>query len=442
MKLKLYNPTKPQLEALEISRDEMPYITFMAYGRQTGKTYHMMMDMLDRALTLDQKLPANKKRIMWISPIMQQATKVFEAIESLFVEHQEVWDMIIKRFDRKHTMIQLFNGAVIQFASADQGDNLRGDTIVHTYIDEVAFMDLEFIQKVVMPMHTRTKGRMTWGSTFNGKNWAWDKYNDGQKEANKDSIISLKRTYKDLNDPEVTATVMQIKQSMSKAAFAQEYLCEPVTMGAVFSNVKECSYDTYPDPDSYEKVFLGMDIGVKSDYTVLVAMNEKYEVVGEIERFNMMEENISSDEYKQKIVDFYNKWDAQKIKEVHGHRIEMGSKLVAGHFEVNNQTLLYEELFDDFGLEALIPVAVHGKNKSEMVENAIKLFEEKAIKIPKSDIIEQELMAFESKQNKVTGNVTYGNNSKNAAHDDIAMAIIHAAWCVHEELDGGYTTFG
>ena len=440
MKIKLYKPSPPQEKAKYISDVVKPYITMLAWGRQTGKTFYMTMDMIDRALS--------GKRgdvIMWVSPIMQQSTKVFLSIETMFADHQEVWESIMKRYDRKNNFIEFFNGVVVKFQSADQGDNLRGGTVTFTYVDECAFMDYNIIEQVLMPMHMRTGGRFLWGTTFNGKNWAWKMYQDGQKSKNKDYIVSYMATYKDLNDDKVTEFCELIGKNMTKANYAQEFLCKPISPGAIFMNIQEAVRLKYPHKDSYEQIFVGMDIGVTSDFAVLTAINEKGEMIRPQVRFNMKEDDLSADEYKGVIKDFYKEVDADYIKVVKDAKkgskeVNYGSRLVAANFEVNNKELLYDELFDE-GLEKLYPIALTGSNKADIVNNLVRQFEDKTLTISDDEGLEEELGAFESKSSPVTGKMTYGNNPKHAKHDDRVMSLAHAHWCRHEELDGGQTEF-
>lgn len=440
MKLKLYKATPPQSIAKKIVDEDKPYITMLAWGRQTGKTYFMTMDMLERALAAKRG-----DVIMWVSPIMQQSSKVFLSIETLFTEHQAVWDIMIKRFDRKNNFIEFHNGVMVKFQSADQGDNLRGGTVIFTYVDECAFMDYNVIEQVLMPMHVRTGGRFLWGTTFNGKNWAWKKFQDGQRSKNKDFIISYKATYHDLNDPKVTEFCEKMRENTTKSNFEQEYLCKPIAAGAIFTNIRDAVQKDYPHKDSYEQIYVGMDIGVNSDFAVLTAINEKYEVICPQVRFNMKENDLDSEQYKAVIKDFYNEMDEDYIKKIEKEdgtfkEVNYGSRLVAANFEVNNKELLYDELFED-GLERLYPIVMTGINKPHIVNNLVKLFEDRTVKIPDDEGLEEELGGFESKASPITGKMTYGNNPKSAKHDDRVMSLAHACWCAHEEMDGGVISF-
>jgi len=415
MQIKLYKPTEPQKDFNRLTNEDRPFISCLVAGRQTGKTFFMQNDCVMRALNNP------KHRMFWVSPIQDQANKVMKDIEAMFNNHQELWNQIVKRYDRKANELYFYNGSFIKFRSADSGDNLRGATLDYIYLDEAAYMKLDFINEVLLPMVTRTNGRVCAASTFNGPNWFYEWYKDGQIEENWRQIKSIKRTYLDLNDENVAKTVLGIKKSMTKAQFDQEFLCRPVSANALFSNVEDAI--TELRFANHERVYIGMDIGVAQDYTVLTAMTENYEVI-DIDRFNYKEEGMDSDEFKERIKAFYLKHD---------------EKLTAAYFEVNNNDLLFDDLTDDERLYKMIPIHTTAQSKPEMIRNLIKLFEDKVIKIPKNDDLIKELYDFKSKRNAITGNLQFSNTD--GKHDDMVMSLAIVAYCTREEQDGGVTMF-
>jgi hypothetical protein len=415
MELKLYKPTEPQKDFNRLVNEDQPFISCLVAGRQTGKTFFMQNDCVMRALNNP------KHRMFWVSPIQDQANKVMKDIEAMFNSHQELWNQIVKRYDRKANELYFYNGSFIKFRSADSGDNLRGATLDYIYLDEAAYMKLDFINEVLLPMVTRTNGKVCAASTFNGPNWFYEWYKNGQVEENWEQIKSIKKTYLDLNDDNVSKTVLGIKKSMTKAQFDQEFLCRPVSADALFSNVEDAIVEK--GVQEYERVYIGMDIGVAQDYTVLTAMTENYEVF-DIDRFNYKEEGMNSNEFKDRIKAFYLKHD---------------QKLTAAYFEVNNNDLLFDEITDDDRMYKLIPFLTTAQTKPEMIRNLIKLFEDKVIKIPKNDDLIKELYDFKSKRNAITGNLQFSNTD--GKHDDMVMSLAIAAYCAKEEQDGGVTMF-
>jgi len=417
MQIKLYKPTDPQKDFNRLVNIEQPFISCLVAGRQTGKTFFMQNDAVMRGLNNP------KHRMFWVSPIQDQANKVMKDIEAMFSNHQDLWNQIVKRFDRKANEMYFYNGSFIKFRSADSGDNLRGATLDYIYLDEAAYMRLDFINEVLLPTVTRTNGKVCAASTFNGPNWFFDWYRDGQIEENWGQIKSIKRTYLDLNDPAVDKTVLGIKKSMTKSQFDQEFLCRPVSSNALFSNVEDAIYDS--QIKNYERLYIGMDIGVAQDYTVLTAMTENYEVVA-IDRFNFKEENMDSEEFKQRIKDFYLHHDSE-------------DKLAACYFEVNNNDLLFDDLTDDDRLYKMLPFQTTSKTKPLIVKNLMKLFEEKKIKIPNNEALIKEIYDFKSKRNPITGNLQFSNTD--GKHDDMVMSLAICAYCAAEEQDGGVTLF-
>ena len=417
MQIKLYNPTEPQKDFYRLIHNDSPFISCLVAGRQTGKTFFMQNDAVMRALNNP------KHRMFWVSPIQDQANKVMKDIEAMFSNHQQLWEQIIKRYDRKSNEMYFYNGSFIKFRSADSGDNLRGATLDYIYLDEAAYMRLDFINEVLLPMVTRTGGKVCAASTFNGPNWFFDWYKEGQLEENWEQIKSIKRTYLDLNDEDVAKTVLGIKKSMTKAQFDQEFLCKPVSANALFSNVEDAVVTQ--DVSTYERVYIGMDIGVAQDYTVLTAISEDYRVIA-IDRFNFKEEGMDAEEFKQRIKDFYLHYDQD-------------SKLAACYFEVNNNDLLFDDITDDERLYKMIPFHTTSKTKPLIIKNLMKLFEDKQITIPNHTELVKELYDFKSKRNPITGNLQFSNTE--GKHDDMVMSLAIAAYCAVEEQDGGVTMF-
>lgn len=415
MNIKLYNPSEPQKDFYRLIHEDKPFISCVVAGRQTGKTFFMQNDAVMRALNNP------KHRMFWVSPIQDQANKVMKDIEGMFSSYQDLWDKIIKRYDRKANEMYFYNGSFIKFRSADSGDNLRGATLDYIYLDEAAYMKLDFINEVLLPMVTRTGGRVCAASTFNGPNWFFDWYKEGQLEENWEQIKSIKRTYLDLNDEAVAKTVLGIKKSMTKAQFDQEFLCKPVSANALFSNVEDAITTELNTP--YERVYIGMDIGVAQDYTVMTAINEHYEVI-DIHRFNYKEEGLDYEQFKDRIKDFYLKHD---------------EKLAACYFEVNNNDLLFDDLTDDDRLYKMIPFQTTSQSKPEIIRNLIKLFEDNVLKIPQNTDLIKELYDFKSKRNPITGNLQFSNTE--GKHDDMVMSLAITAYCAKEEQDGGVTLF-
>ena len=77
--IKLYKPTQPQIDALDImySKDP-PLFTLLAYGRQTGKTYMAILDAITYALNNDAV------DILFISPTYENNNRIMSVVDKLF----------------------------------------------------------------------------------------------------------------------------------------------------------------------------------------------------------------------------------------------------------------------------------------------------------------------------------------------------------------------
>lgn len=421
VQLKLYEPTRPQVEMAELIDVDKPFISLFAFGRQVGKSHFGRFDAFTKGINGERPNGSyGKTEIYWISPTADQAVDNLKAIMEKFEGREELQNRLIKRVDRKYPEITFHNNSYIKFRSAEQGDSLRGGTKHWIYVDEAAFVDKNFIDEVLTPMTVRTEGRLVFLSTFNGRNWYWDLYLEGQKEERSHYVKSLLRTFIDLDDPKVTKTCLLAKEGMSLARYNQEYLCMPVSADSVFSNIPEAiTKDLSIDPDKDH--FAGADIGLIADETVLTLQDQDGRVV-DIERINYRESGMSHDEFKQIFIDF-----VERHKEY----------TVAGFFETNGKELLYDELCDisnDFA-RIFDPIKVHHGNKGQIVEGLVVGFEKNIVKIPKDKDVESQLYDFRGKQDS-NGNWKFGNSTK-SGHDDIVMSMAHANYARIKWYEGG-----
>lgn len=415
--IKLYEPTQPQIDALHVMYgDNPPLFTLLAYGRQTGKTYMAILDAITYALNNPET------DILFISPTYENNGRIMDVVDKVFINNRPVKELVFKKIKYKEQEYEFFNGSRVDMRSAEQGDTLRGRTQHRIYIDEMAFMKRSFIFKVVVPMVTRTGGRIIGTSTFNGRNWWYKLYQRGQDEENKETVVSLLRTYLDLNDPEVEKVVMSLKSEMTKEEFAQEVMCRPISKDTLFLDVEDCI--GYVDSEDNTPVCIGIDVGISNDYTVVTVIDTKYRVI-EIDRFNVREDHLSPKEFKDRIMKLYYKYF---------------DRLIAAYFEANNNELLLEELEDEYkDSYKLLGFLTTPTSKPKIINFLIKLFEEADILIPDFDVLLEELYGFKSKKNAITGKLQYTNIGVD--HDDTVMSLAIACECVREESYSGVIQF-
>lgn len=430
-----FRPTLPQQKALDVLYIAKPFITLLKFGRQTGKSYLALMDMITRGMNSERPI-----KIRFVVPVYSLAIKHMQTIDMLFDGHESVKDMIFKKIKYKEQEYHFHNGTIASFISAEAEDNLRGDTADFMYIDEAAFIKETVYTEILLPMLTRTRGRLMMFSTPNGRNWFYDLYNKGTDPANKDLVISVEATYLDLKDEEdfdsIQRTILAMKESMTSTSFQREVMGEFVSDQSLFYGVDSAIYDdewirkykedelTYIDGvrSRATRKFIGIDIGVVEDYTALTLIDENG-VVLDIDYFNMNKEKYNHAQFKQRIVDFINKYK--------------NSGLVAAYMEINNKEILFDELSEMDGMEMLFPIRTSITNKPLMIDRLRLLFEKGLIRILNDKELIKELYAFTSVQNPTTGKVQYRGSE--GIHDDLVMSLAIANFCREEELTAGFT---
>ena len=423
-KVKLFTPSKPQKEALRVIHIDKPFITLLKYGRQCGKSFLFLMDMITRCLN------EPRLRVRFVVPAYSLATKHMMTIDNLFSNHQELKNSIFKGIKYKEQTYTFHNGSIAMFLSAEAGDNLRGDTCDFLYIDEAAFMQEAFYTEVLLPMLTRTGGRVAMASTPNGKNWFYDLYKKGLED--NPLVKTLEATYLDLKDEpdyeDVLRVIESLRSTMTNSAFEREVMAEFVSDQSLFTGIKiavkdDAWYEEYHRTfkNKPKKKYIGIDVGVVHDYTVLTCMDDSGVVV-DMDRFNMVKEGYSSREFKDRIAKFLVKHDKE---------------LVAAYMEVNNKAELYDELVYEYKLTKLWDIVTSASNKPEMVNVLVKMFDDCKISIPENLQLEKELYAFTAVQNKITNKWQYkgGDNE----HDDCVMSLVFAAFCRFVESFSGVT---
>ena len=78
LKIKLYEPTQPQIDLLNIMYNVKPVITLANFGRQTGKTFCTSNDGLYSGMN------ESKKRLLYISPTYENNARIMSDIDALF----------------------------------------------------------------------------------------------------------------------------------------------------------------------------------------------------------------------------------------------------------------------------------------------------------------------------------------------------------------------
>lgn len=397
MKIKLYTPYAKQRPVHQACNDKTTFFVTVNAGRQAGKTALAQQQALFWALN------RKDREIYWVSPTAGQSTKVYKQILKQIVNTPFIKS---HKGSQGDTEIIFHNGSIIKFRSAAQEDSLRGETIHYLIIDEAAFVKESTYQEILLPMLNVRGKKVLIISTPKGKNWFFQQYNKGFTDDS--SYKSFKFTSAD--NPYSNPAIIRIAQkSLPKVLFQQEYEAKFVDSSAIFENVEELAlHKMTPDPRPGDEYYIGVDIALRDDYTVLVVMNQHDEMV-HYDRIN----NIDAPALKQRMVAFFNKWKPQRI-----------------YIEENNQGLpIIQDLKKIHKVASITGWLTTSKSKPQIINQLINAFASKKIIIVDDEVVKTELEMF-------TMTISPTGHTKYAApagfNDDIVMALAIAWECLQK----------
>ena len=260
MNVTLFTPHKGQKRIIEGFADSEHKFCTVACGRQFGKS------LLGQNLMLYWLLGNPKSKGSWISPIYNQAKKIF----------QELLDAsypVIKSSNKADLTLTFINGSTLQFLSAERYDSIRGFSFNYMVIDEGAFIRREAIDEAILPTLTAIGRKCLVISTPKSKNWFYEWYLRGtNKESNYISFkgVSVDNPYV---DPEF---ITEQEKSLPADIYRQEYLAEfSESTNDVFRGLDAvCNLNTFINEDRTRRHYIGIDVGIANDYTVCVVLEE------------------------------------------------------------------------------------------------------------------------------------------------------------------------
>lgn len=403
MKINLYTPWWFQRDVHNACNDDTTFFITAICGRQIGKTL----------LAINQcflwALRNSHKKIFWVSPTAAQVQKVYK---QMYKPLLSTGLMKSHKGTQGDTEIVLFNDSVIQFRSAASGDNLRGDSVNYMILDEAAFIKEEIFEEILLPMLNVAGEKCLVISTPKGRNWVYYHYLRGFQ----DSLYKSFRVRSYDNPYANKVLIENARKKSNEIYFKQEYEGEFVDNAAIFENVLELAKLEQKKP--YKgKFFIGIDIALKYDWTVLTILNENKEMVA-IYRW----QKITATELQDNIVDVLNNW-----------------KPVSTFIESNNQG---QPIIDNIKLKykSIEGFNTSASSKADIINNLIWHFSNKAIKIINNEFLINELSAFEM-QIGDGGKVKFGAPS--GFHDDCVMSLAIALECYNKKAKvGNYVTIG
>jgi len=401
--IELYTPYKKQREIHSKLYEEDIFGVVVVCGRQVGKT------LLGINQAIKWALEKKNQTIMFVLPTDSQANKVYKQIIDAIITAP-----VITSYKGQSGSAEIIfsNGSKILFRSALQENSLRGYSNDYLIIDEAAFIDENIVNMILIPTLTVKGKKMLILSTPKGKNWLYKFFNKGILDH---SWSSFKFTSYD--SPYVNKKFLdEQKLSLPDEIFAQEYLAEFVDKANIFKNLDDIMTMT-EIPISNEKPFIGVDLGMNEDYSVATVINSKNEVI-DILRFT----KVSASELKNRLLNFFEKHQPQNIViENNGLGIPIVSDLL-------------ETKWGGY----ITPFTTTPKSKHEIIQNLIRLFNNKNIKLPVDDDLRLELENFIFVMTE-SGNIKYQASS--GIHDDMVMSLAFSVEALNRGNKKQFDTF-
>lgn len=219
-------------------------------GRRGGKTFLAMREVC--------RFACKPNSVVWMLANSRQQikslcwSKLKKKLKSLH------W---IQSTNESELTITLKNGSMICLKSAEQGDNLRGESLDFVCIDEFCDIDLEEIwNQIIRPSLSDKKGHALFtGTPKAGNQAARDLYDNYLTKKNwaAFSYTTAEGGFVDADEIE------QARQDLSPKVFSQEYLANWENFaGVIFGDFGEHNIGEVRKPTANEPVMIGMDFNV------------------------------------------------------------------------------------------------------------------------------------------------------------------------------------
>lgn len=355
-------------------------------GRQWGKS------LMGMNLALYWMINDGPCKVLWISPVFSQSSKVHKELYSAIVDSG-----IIKSNNFSDNSITLKNGSEILFRSAERYDNIRGLTMQYGICDEASFMKEDAWREAIRPVFAVSGKRVCFLSTPKGKNWFYDLYQLGKDPDNPRYKSYTGSSYDTpyIDDEEIA----DAKKTLPEQVFRQEYEAAFIDGGGeVFADIDSITQPTYPKPIG--KVYCGIDLAVAEDWTVAVFQDSKGRVV-DIYR----ERHTTWGEITKNLLERIKKWNALVLVEVNS----IGS-------------VIAEQLTNSW--QDTHAFVTTNKSKNEIIEGLILDTSEGAITIPSKELfpaLYHEMSIFTFEYNPKSRTLRYSHPV--GSHDDTVIAL-------------------
>jgi hypothetical protein len=198
----------------------------VAAGRRTGKTHLSAVSLIVNALN------GKDGKTFYVAPTQGQARDiVWDTLMSLAGD-------IVEGSNINNLTITLAGGNTIYLKGADRPDTLRGVSLKHCVMDEMAFFKADVWEKILRPALSDKKGSALFIGTPEGHNTFYDLY-VGAHDWNDWKAWHFTSWDNPFLDP---AEIQHAKDTLPRWSFKQEYEADFNANGSEYFDVEDFNY--------------------------------------------------------------------------------------------------------------------------------------------------------------------------------------------------------
>jgi phage FluMu gp28-like protein len=362
-------------------------------GRRWGKTLACSMEMMKFALENERAL------CWWVAPYYRQAWIAYRIIS------QAIRDFVVHDL-KSYMRIELENGSILEFRSAENVDALRGEGVSFLVVDEAAMIKREVWEEALRPALADRKGKAVFISTPKGRNWFFDLYMRG---LDRDFPDYESFRFPSASNPHLPASELEeVKKSLPADVVRQEFDAEFLEESAgVFRGIRHCVEGELEAPREHGEYVIGFDVAKHVDYSVITVIDVNRRHVVAFERFNQVDWKTQIDRLEA-LVRRYN----------HA-KVWMDSTGVGD--------AVCESVYDrGIDVEGFVFTSI---SKKQLIQHLTLLIAERAITFPDLPELLHELSTFQFHLTP-TGQLSYSHPP--GGHDDCVMSLALACWGLKE----------
>ena len=398
-----FRPYPKQREVIDNIINGDSFYNVMVCGRQSGKSTTLL------GLILYYSINKAKSVSLYTAPTYGQINKILVQLMDVLQPTG-----IIVSANKSSYEIKLINGSLIYFRSTERADSIRGLAVDYLFCDESQDTNTSDFQKSILPTITARGKKCVLAGTPKRKNLFYDYFQMGKSQ---DFPNHTSYHFPSWESPYVsTEFIEEQKRTLPPKIFSQEFEAKwQENEGSVFQNLNGvCINDLWPNRDKNIRVYAGLDIGSKDDYSVLVILDELGRCLN-VWRAN----NISYSEIVRKVVDTCKHYNVNELLcEVNG----VGDPV-------------YEQIKKEY--QRATPLFQTNQTKENTIRRLIGDIQDQALELPSYNLMPEFIQELEIYEYEILASGKIRYTHPNGMHDDIVDALAMANWSRTNPKRGG-----